>query len=88
MMSGPGSIGMLGALRHAPAMMPESNTFRAGGLIRTLGVGLIAVAVVAAGLLLTRQRQVRLATDGGGAEPAGVTEPADRVLESIRTAGL
>jgi hypothetical protein len=54
--------------------------------IRTLSVSLVAVAAIAAGLLLTRDRE-----DGGLATvtPGGSDNPAGRLkLDALRAAGL
>jgi hypothetical protein len=53
--------------------------------IRTLSVGILAVAAVAASLIITRGRDEQDATT---LVPAGETQPAEQSLAAIRAAGL
>ena len=53
--------------------------------IRTFGVGLIAIAAVAAGLVLSRTRTGR---DEATKAPAGKTLPSALSLEALRAAGM
>jgi len=52
--------------------------------IRTFGVGLMAIAAVAAGLVLSRARTVRDEVRA----PAGETLPSSLSLEALRAAGM
>lgn len=52
--------------------------------IRTFGVGLMAIAAVAAGLVLSRTRTGRDEVRA----PAGETLPASLSLEALRAAGM
>lgn len=62
---------------------PTSN---AGGVIRTLRVSLLAVAALAVGILVSKQRQDR--PDSLHTVPGDATPSPDRSLEAIRAAGL
>jgi hypothetical protein len=53
--------------------------------IRTFGVGLMAIAAVAAGLVLSRTRTGR---EEVMRAPAGETMPASLSLEALRAAGM
>lgn len=55
------------------------------GPIRTFGVGLMAIAAVAAGLVLSRTRVVR---DQVMKAPPGETLPSSVSLEALRAAGM
>jgi hypothetical protein len=52
--------------------------------IRTLSVSLLAVAVIAAGIILTRDSE----TGNGTTPPAGENLPTRAELDTIRAAGL
>jgi len=52
--------------------------------IRTFGVGLMAIAAVAAGLVLSRART----RDQAMKAPAGETLPSSLSLEALRAAGM
>lgn len=56
-----------------------------GGPIRTLGVSLMAIAAVAVGVILSKQRQER--PTPGITIPAGGVQPAEVKLDAIRAAG-
>lgn len=66
--------------------MVEPSPHCAGGLIRTLAVGLIGAAALAAGMLLIRQhRQVE--TPALTDVPPGESVPAEISLERLRELG-
>ena len=53
--------------------------------IRTFGVGLMAIAAVAAGLVLSRTRTIR---DQVMRDPVGEPLPSSLSLEALRAAGM
>ncbi len=67
-----------------PACATPPATSSTGGLIRTWGVSLLAVAAIAASLLIVRRAE----RPAQALVPAGETLPAEQSLDAIREAGL
>ena len=78
----------MGTLTALPAATPpdgrNDSTHRQEVPIRTFGVGLMAIAAVAAGLVLSRTRTGRDEVRA----PAGETLPSSLSLEALRAAGM
>lgn len=64
----------------------SAKPISAGGVIRTLGVSLLAVAALAVGVVLSKQRQER----GAPVVPmqSGEARPVTPSLDAIRSAGF
>ena len=91
--SGPGRDNR-GAARHGKCPIGGSNWSRLGAIqtrevpIRSLAVGLLAVAAIAASLTLVRQRPEHREVAPLAPVPDGRPSPPELNLEAIRTAGL
>ena len=59
-----------------------------GAALRTLGMGLVAAAAIAASVMIGRTRQDRPEPNEPGVAPAGDAAPPLPSLDAIRAAGL